>query len=172
MSVHCLPTSLFSESSTFVWIRCIEVIRSLLPITPPNIPEVILCKFISHCVCNNSFIFNGKVYVQKDEVAIGSSLGPVLANIWMSHLQDQHLLVADSVPLPVFYRRYADVIFCLFKSLEDANTYLQFINSVDGPHPTVRYRGRNRTVATFFGHSSITHQWAIVPRHIIICQAI
>ena len=110
---------------------CMDKMYRSDAITPPTIPGDVLRKLISHCVCNNTFIFNGKVYEQKDGVAMGSSLGPVLANIWMSYLEDQHLLVEDSVPLPVFYRRYADDTFCLFKSLDDANTYLQFINSVD-----------------------------------------
>ena len=51
-------------------------------------------------------------------------------------LEDQHLLIEETVPLPVFYRRYADDTFCLFRSLEDAHTYLQFINSVD---PTTQF---------------------------------
>ena len=81
-------------------------------------------------------MFDGKVYEQIDGVAMGSSLGPVLANIWMAYLEDQHLLIEETVPLPVFYRRYADDTFCLFRSLEDAHTYLQFINSVD---PTTQF---------------------------------
>lgn len=67
-------------------------------------------------------MFDGKVYEQIDGVAMGSSLGPVLANIWMAYLEDQHLLIEETVPLPVFYRRYADDTFCLFRSLEDAHT--------------------------------------------------
>ena len=32
---------------------------------------------------------------------------------------------------PLHYRRYADDTFCLFKTLEDAYSFLEFINSVD-----------------------------------------
>ena len=32
----------------------------------------------------------GKVYEQIDGVAMGSSLGPVLAYFWMAHFEEQH----------------------------------------------------------------------------------
>ena len=82
---------------------CMDKMYRTTTITPPTIPEDVLRKLISHCVCNNTFVFDGKVYEQIDGVAMGSSLGPVLANIWMSYLEDQHLLVEDTIPLPVFY---------------------------------------------------------------------
>ena len=33
------------------------------------------------------FIFNNKIYEQKDDVSMGSLLGPVLANIIMAELE-------------------------------------------------------------------------------------
>ena len=42
-------------------------------------------------LCDNTFVFNGKIYSQIDGVAMGSSLGPVLANIWMCHLEEQYI---------------------------------------------------------------------------------
>ncbi|KAL5251675.1 hypothetical protein ACHWQZ_G014720 [Mnemiopsis leidyi] len=41
----------------------------------PNLPEQVLRKLLSLCVCDNIFVFNGKVYSQIDGVAMGSSLG-------------------------------------------------------------------------------------------------
>ena len=87
-------------------------------ITPPTMPEDVLRKLIGLCVCNNSFVLDGKVYEQIDRVAMGSSLGPVLAiltsGFWMMHLEENHMLIEQSVPQPLHYRRYADDIFCLF----------------------------------------------------------
>ena len=97
---------------------CMDRMYRSESITPPTIPEDVLRKLI---------VFDGKVYEQIDGVAMGSSLGPVLANIWMAHLEEQHiLLIEESVPLPLHYtyRRYADDTFCLFKSLEDAYSFL------------------------------------------------
>ena len=39
----------------------------------------------------NHFLFNGKIYNQIDGVAMGSSLGPILANIFMSHFEKNAL---------------------------------------------------------------------------------
>ena len=110
---------------------CMDRMYRSETITPPTIPEDVLRKLISLCVCNNTFVFDGKVYEQIDGVAMGSSLGPVLANIWMAHLEENHMLIEQSVPQPLHYRRYADDTFCLFKTLEDAYSFLEFINSVD-----------------------------------------
>ena len=69
---------------------CMDRMYRSETITPPTIPEDVLRKLISLCVCNNTFVFDGKVYEQIDGVAMGSSWGPVLANIWMAHLEENH----------------------------------------------------------------------------------
>ena len=55
----------------------------------PHMPEDVLRRLIKLCVCDNTFVFNNKVYQQIDGVAMGRSLGPVLANIWMAHLEEK-----------------------------------------------------------------------------------
>ena len=55
----------------------------------------------------NHFLFGDKVYNQIDGVAMGSPLGPVMANIFMSHLENRALHTYNG-PLPTLYRRYAD----------------------------------------------------------------
>ena len=68
------------------------------PEIAPSIPEKVLRKLVSLCVCDNTFIFNNKVYNQIDGVAMGSSLGPVLANIWMSHLEETYIFGNEFFP--------------------------------------------------------------------------
>ena len=41
------------------------------------------------CTKEMHFSFNGKIYKQKNGVAMGSPLGPVIANIFMVHLEKQ-----------------------------------------------------------------------------------
>ena len=59
------------------------------------------------------FVFNGKYYKQKDGVAMGSPLGPALANAFLAH-HETHWL--EDCPLsfaPVFFARYVDdILFC------------------------------------------------------------
>ncbi|KAL5263627.1 hypothetical protein ACHWQZ_G008854 [Mnemiopsis leidyi] len=96
----------------------------------PNLPEQVLRKLLSLCVCDNTFVFNGKVYSQIDGVAMGSSLGPVLANIWMCHLEEQYIFSNRDVTLPSFYRRYVDDAFCIFKNREEIFAFHEFLNSL------------------------------------------
>ena len=56
----------------------------------------------------NRVYFNNKLYEQKDDVSMGSSLGPVLANIIMTELEEtiiQQLIENDVIK---FYCRYVD----------------------------------------------------------------
>ena len=53
------------------------------------IPLVDLCKLISICTKNIQFLFNGRYYHQIDGVAMGGPLGPVLADIFMVHLEQR-----------------------------------------------------------------------------------
>ena len=84
---------------------------------------------IKLCVVNNTFVFNGKVYEQHDGVAMGTSLGPTLANIWMCYLEEEFFV--KSKLYPKFYRRYVDDTFCLFDNEKSAMDFLEFINKLD-----------------------------------------
>ena len=67
------------------------------------------------------FLFDGNFYDQIDGVAMGSPLGPVLANLFMA-VNEKHWLESCPNP-PSFYRRYdVDDIFCLLKSEDEANS--------------------------------------------------
>ena len=59
------------------------------------------------------FIFNNQYYQQIDGVAMGSPLGPCLANMFMSYHEVNWLSDCPLEFIPVYYRRYVDVVFCL-----------------------------------------------------------
>ena len=48
-----------------------------------------LKKLVSDACTKTAFSFNNNLYEQTDGVAMGSSLGPVLANIIMTELENQ-----------------------------------------------------------------------------------
>ena len=82
------------------------------------------------------FIFNGNIYKQTDGMAMGSPLGPTFANIFMCFLEE---LFLDQCPhhfKPLFYRRYVDNTFVLFRDKSHANMFLEFITSF---HPNIKF---------------------------------
>ena len=75
------------------------------------------------------FIFNGLLYKQIDGVAMGSPLGPSLANAFLSHYEKNWLNNCPQGFKPVFYRRYVDDIFLFFKSIDHLKYFQDFLNS-------------------------------------------
>ena len=86
-------------------------------------------KLLELAVVDTHFIFNGKIYKQTDGMAMGSPLGPTFANIFMCHLEE---LILDQCPIdfkPLFYKRYVDDTFVLFRDEAHAQLFLDFINN-------------------------------------------
>ena len=61
------------------------------------------------CTKNVHFTFGGKTFVQSDGVAMGSPLGPMLADIFMIELENT--LVSTLTEYMKFCKRYVDVKF-------------------------------------------------------------
>ena len=78
---------------------------------------------------NNFFNFDGKIYKQTDEVAMGSPFGPSLANAFLCF--DEQICLNDSPEdfKPVYYRRYVDVIIALFPSPDHLEKFTNYLNS-------------------------------------------
>ena len=78
----------------------------------------------------NHFIFNEDIYCQVDGVAMGSPLGPTLANAFMCHLEKAFLKSFPEDQLPLIYKRYVDDVFLVFRSEEHVEPFLKFMNSL------------------------------------------
>ena len=74
------------------------------------------------------FTFNNKLYIQVDGVAMGSPLGPILANIFLSHHEENWLNKCPIEFKASFYRRYVDDIFVLFESPESAHSFREYMS--------------------------------------------
>ena len=75
------------------------------------------------------FIFDNILYKQIDGVAMLSPLGPSLANRFLAYNEQNWL---DSYPLeyrPLYYRRYNDDIFVLFKLSDHVKQFQSYLNS-------------------------------------------
>ena len=55
-----------------------------------NLRKSTLKKLILDCCTKTTFSFNDKLYEQIDGVCVGSSLGPVLANVIMTELEKKN----------------------------------------------------------------------------------
>ena len=75
------------------------------------------------------FIFISLLYKQIDGVAVGSPLRPSLANAFLSYHEKNWLNNCPQGFKPVFYRRYVDDIFILFKSNDHLKYFQDFLNS-------------------------------------------
>ena len=74
------------------------------------------------------FIFNELLYKQIDGVAMGSPLGPTLANAILCFYEKKWLEQCPEEFKPVYYRRYVDDIFVLFRSQEHLIKFRDYFN--------------------------------------------
>ena len=85
---------------------------------------------------DNHFYFNGEIYKQIDGVAMGSPLGPTLANVFMSHMEKRWLKDCPLEFKPILYRRYVDDSFLLFNSDQHIQQFLEYLNN---KHESIKF---------------------------------
>ena len=93
-------------------------------------------ELLSICMSESLVLFDGEFYKQIDGVAMGSSLGPSLANIFLCFHEQIWL---DNCPLefkPVVYRRFVDDTFLLFRSRDHIEKFRSYLNC---QHPNIKF---------------------------------
>lgn len=117
---------------------CIENVRTLLfEKSNLNTFHILnICLLVDTVLKQNFFQFNNKVYSQNSGLAMGSNLSPLLAEIFLYFLEQNiksHPLFAKFL----FYYRYVDDILVAFTgTVEELDTFHQFINRV---HPAIEF---------------------------------
>ena len=79
-------------------------------------------------------MYYDKIYKQVDGVAMGSPLGPILANLLMVHLEKEWMEESFS---PKLYYRYVDDIFCVFDLSSDEHK--EFHNFLNTRHSNLKF---------------------------------
>ena len=79
------------------------------------------------------FQFDGHLYEQREGVAMGSPLGPLLANVFMCHLEEE---LSDNDLIPSFYKRYVDDTLAIMLGVDAAENFLGVLN---GLHPSIHF---------------------------------
>ena len=79
------------------------------------------------------FQFDGKLYEQTDGLAMGSPLGPIMANAFLCSIKEK--LEHDN-NLPEFYRRYVDDTLATMKDVPAAEAFLTTLNNC---HPSINF---------------------------------
>ena len=65
---------------------------------PPTLRRSVLKVLLEFATKKSHFIFDGQYYDQIDGVAMGSPLGPVLANIFMCHFEEEWVFNNNARP--------------------------------------------------------------------------
>ena len=98
-----------------------------------NLTKTDLVDLLSVATKGQLFQFNDALYEQTDGVAMGSPLGPLLANVFMSHIEEN---LEREDKLPSFYRRYVDDTLTIMPNIETASN---FLNTLNRAHPSVKF---------------------------------
>lgn len=132
--------SSFDISSLFTNIPLVETIDICADalygddlLDPPPFPRDIFIELMKLATCSVEFSFNNVMYRQIDGVAMGSPLGPTLANIFVGFNESK--LPSRSVT-PLMYQRYVDDIFAIFETEHDCDLFFSSLNTI---HPSLHF---------------------------------
>ena len=81
-------------------------------------------------------MFDGIVYEQVDGVAMGSPLGPSLANAFLAHYEQIWLNDCPDEFKPVYCKRYVDDIFVLFRFPHHLEIFNEYLNTT---HANIKF---------------------------------
>ena len=101
----------------------LEYAYNSVNIAPPKIPKYLMEELLLVCTTETPFRAPcGELYLQIDGVSMGSPLGPLFANAYVSHLEDKVFGRQGTEFKSLMYCRYADDAYLICKkccSVED-----------------------------------------------------
>ncbi|MCP4351129.1 MAG: hypothetical protein GY795_37160 [Desulfobacterales bacterium] len=108
---------------------CVNGLYNSVPAPDTKLSKQDFRSCLNFAVKDNFFIFDSKWYSQLDGVAMGSPLGPTLANAFLCFHEENWLDACPAEFKPVLYRRYVDDIFVLFKCSSHLQKFAEFMNA-------------------------------------------
>ena len=104
---------------------CINKLFQAPEILAKGISKNDFCDLLNLATKDSFFTFNNKFYIQVDDVAMGSPLDPTLANIFLSHHEENWLNKFPIEFKSTFYRRMLMIFFYILNHL---NLPSRFVN--------------------------------------------
>ena len=104
----------------------------------PLIPKDVFVELMKSATSSVEFSFNNTMYKQTDGVAMGSSLGPALANIFVRYYEEK---LFSQTQKPLTYFRYVDDTLAIFDYEAEADEFLTKLNCL---HPFLKFTFEKR----------------------------
>ena len=120
----------FDNSSLFRFSETIKICADALyrsNLNSPPFPEEVFIELMEIETRSVEFNFNNKMYQPKDGFAMGSPLGPALANIFVGFHEER---LFDCDQKPGVYFRYVDGTYTIFKTEAECDIFLKHLNNL------------------------------------------
>ena len=152
--IHNIPKNLLDQGYRYVLFdvkslftniplkKVVNIVQKLVydeKLITTQLEKRTLKKLLIDCCIKITFSFNNELYQQVLGVSMGSPLGPTLANILMTALEDEIVRPLINDGTIKFYTRYVDDILVLTKP-KDIPSILSKFNSF---HPQIQFTWRN-----------------------------
>jgi hypothetical protein len=128
----------FDVESLFTNIPTVETIDIIIKLAYPrntkwfhDLTKDELRRLLLICTTKSHFQFDKVYYEQVDGVAMGSPLGPLFANVFMSDFENKLMKQLKNLGVKTWLR-YVDDIFATLENKEDAEKILEFLNNQHG----------------------------------------
>ena len=99
----------------------------------PFISKAVFIELMKSATSGVEFSFNDIMYKQTDGVAMGSPLGPALANIFVGFYEEK---LFSKKSKPTTYFRYVDDTFAMFRNEEESDNFFKQLNCL---HPSLKF---------------------------------
>ncbi|BHF77692.1 hypothetical protein SprV_0602080100 [Sparganum proliferum] len=126
-------------TSLFANVPVIETVDYICDVPSANhqeigIPTKTLKELLLRCTLNVRFLFDNQLYRQIDGVAMGSPLGPLLADVYKGKLERFEL--SDQIKNLKHYGRYVEDVFAIATKETDVAALL---NAANQAHPSIKF---------------------------------